>query len=155
MDSLPNVNGFGLQLGSYDPTIDVMGNESDISGSKNGSASAVGQRIRRLRQERGWSQAQLGQRLETHQKQVSSYERGVHVPSADLLIRIAEIFDVSLDYLLAGTVAASQRAEIADRDLVRQMELIDKLPPEDKTAIKAVLNSFIIKNRFQQLAQDV
>jgi hypothetical protein len=33
------------------------------------------------------------------------------------------------------------------------MELIDKLPQEDKAAIKAVLNSFIIKNRFQQLAQ--
>jgi transcriptional regulator with XRE-family HTH domain len=76
----------------------------------------------------------------------------VHVPSADVLIRLAELFDVSLDYLLAGTASASQRAEIADRDLVRQMELIDKLPPEDKTAIKAVLNSFIVKHRFQELA---
>ncbi len=130
-----------------------MSNASDINRNEKGNATAVGQRIKRLRQDRSWSQAQLGQRLGTHQKQISSYERGVHIPSADLLIRLAEIFEVSLDYLLAGTVTASQRAEIADRDLVKQMELIDKLPPEDKTAIKAVLNSFIMKNRFQQLAQ--
>jgi transcriptional regulator with XRE-family HTH domain len=129
-----------------------MKNGSDANNAGNGSAAAVGQRIRRLRQEREWSQAQLGNRLKTHQKQISSYERGIHVPSADVLIRLAELFDVSLDYLLAGTVTNSQRAEIADRDLVRQMELIDKLPPEDKTAIKAVLNSFIVKHRFQELA---
>lgn len=129
-----------------------MKNDSDITTAGNGSAAAVGQRVRRLRQERGWSQAQLGSRLGAHQKQISSYERGVHVPSADVLIRMAELFDVSLDNLLAGTVSASQRAEIADRDLVRQMELIDKLPTEDKTAIKAVLDSFIVKHRFHELA---
>ena len=31
------------------------------------------------------------------------------------------------------------------------MEEIDKLPEEDKTTIKAVLDSFILKSRFQQL----
>ena len=113
----------------------------------------IGQRIRRLRQERSWSQAQLGRRLGTHQKQISSYDRGVNVPSAEILMRFADFLEVSLDYLLAGTMTATQRAEIADRDLVRQMEQIDKLPQDDKTAIKAVLNSFIVKHRFHQLAQ--
>ncbi len=120
---------------------------------RNGSDITFGQRVRRLRQERGWSQAQLGQRLGTHQKQISSYERSIHLPSAELLIRIAEMFGVSLDYLLAGSVTATQRAEIADRDLVRQMEQIDKLPDKDKAAIKTVLETFIIKHRFQQVAQ--
>lgn len=116
---------------------------------------ALGERIKRLRQERGWSQAQLGQKLGVHQKQISGYERDVHVPSTELLIRISEAFDVSLDYLVSGGNGASQRIDVADRELIRHMEAIDKLPEKDKEAIKAVLESFILKHRFQELAGGV
>jgi len=113
---------------------------------------SLGQRIKRLRQEKGWSQAQLGLKLSVHQKQISGYERDVHVPSSELLIRISEAFDVSLDYLVSGGKETSQRIEVADRELIRHMEAVDKLPDRDKEAIKAVLESFILKHRFQQLA---
>ena len=94
----------------------------------------------------------LGQRLGVHQKQISGYERDVHTPSTELLIRIAESFDVSVDYLVSGGRDSSQRIDIADRELIQHMEAIDKLPEKDKEAVKAVLESFILKNRFQELA---
>lgn len=56
--------------------------------------SPLGERIKRLRQERGWSQAQLANRLDVHQEQISGYERGIRVPQTDLLIRIADLFNV-------------------------------------------------------------
>ena len=40
---------------------------------------------------------------------------------------------------------------LADRDLLNKMEAVDKLPEADKATIKAVLDSFILKSRFQQL----
>lgn len=112
----------------------------------------LGERVKRLRQDRGWSQAQLGQKLGVHQKQVSGYERDVHVPSTELLIRLAEAFDVSLDYLVSGGRGESQRIEISDRELIRHMEAVDKLPERDRETVKAVLESFILKHRFQELA---
>jgi transcriptional regulator with XRE-family HTH domain len=114
----------------------------------------LGERVKRLRLDRGWSQAQLGQKLSVHQKQVSGYERDVHVPSTDLLIRLAEAFDVSLDYLVSGGQGESRRIDVADRELIRHMEAVDKLPERDKEAVKAVLESFILKNRFQELANE-
>jgi len=114
----------------------------------------LGDRIKRLRQERNWSQAQLAQRLNLHQKQVSGYERNVHVPSVDVLIRLAELLNVSLDYLaFENRDDARSATQIADRELLRKMEEVDKLPEADKSAIKAVLDSFILKSRFQQLAR--
>jgi transcriptional regulator with XRE-family HTH domain len=113
---------------------------------------SLGERIKRLRQERGWSQAQLGQKLGVHQKQVSGYERDIHVPSTDLLIRISEAFDVTLDYLVSGGQAGSPRVEVSDRELIRHMEAIDRLPEKDKAAIKTVLETFVLKHRFQELA---
>ena len=113
----------------------------------------LGERIKRLRQERNWSQAQLAQRLDIHQKQVSGYKRNVHVPSVEVLIRLAELLDVSLDYLaFDDREEARNTSQIADLDLLRKMEAVDKLPEADKITIKAVLDSFILKSRFQQLA---
>ncbi|HEY9050191.1 MAG TPA: helix-turn-helix transcriptional regulator [Gammaproteobacteria bacterium] len=112
----------------------------------------LGERIKRLRQERNWFQAQLAQRLSVHQKQVSGYERNVHVPSVEVLIRLAELLDVSLNYLAFENREDSRNAsQIADRGLLNKMEAVDKLPEADKATIKAVLDSFILKSRFQQL----
>lgn len=112
----------------------------------------LGERIRRLRQERGWSQTQLARALEVHQKQISGYERGVHVPSTDVLIRLAEVFDVSLDYLALNGRTGVRGAEIADRELLEKLQAIDKLSEEDRATVKAVLDTFMLKGRFQELA---
>lgn len=113
----------------------------------------LGERIRRLRLERGWSQTQAAQKIEIHQKQMSGYERNQHVPSTDVLIRIAQVFDCSLDYLaFEDRKDTAGGAQIADRELLEKIQQIDKLPEGDKAAVKAVLDSFILKNRFQQLA---
>ncbi len=113
---------------------------------------SLGTRIKRLRQDRNWSQAQFALKLKVHQKQISGYERDVHVPSTDLLIRVADLFNVSLDYLAFEDRDDSQQVQIADRDLLQKMEAIDQLTDADRNTVKAVLDTFIIKNRFQQLA---
>lgn len=114
----------------------------------------LGERIKRLRQEKSWSQTQLSKKLNVHQKQISGYERGIHTPSIDLLVKIAELFNVSLDYLAFEGQDDVSRIQIADRELIQVIKEIDKLSEEDRTTIKSVLNTFIIKNRFQRLASE-
>ncbi len=112
----------------------------------------LGERLKRLRQEHKWSQAQFSTKLNVHQKQVSGYERDIHVPSIDVLVRAAEIFNVSLDYLAIEHHEQTTPVQIADRELLRKLEAVDKLSDQDKSTIKAVLDSFILKSQFQQLA---
>jgi transcriptional regulator with XRE-family HTH domain len=113
----------------------------------------LGERIKRMRLERGWSQTQLAQKLKIHQKQISGYERSVHVPSTEVLIRVAELFDCSLDYLAFDDRPDTKAgAQIADRELLERLEKIDRLPEADKDTVKAVLDSFILKDQFQRLA---
>jgi transcriptional regulator with XRE-family HTH domain len=61
---------------------------------------ALGDRIKTLRTEHGWSQAELGERVNTDSQRISRYENGRITPSLDALIRLAEALDVSCDYLL-------------------------------------------------------
>ena len=112
----------------------------------------LGERIKRLRMERGWSQTQLARKLDVHPKQVSGWERGAHTPTTDALIRVAEALGVSLDYLAFENREATRHADIADLELLEKLEAIDKLSDEDKQTVKAILDTFILKSRFQRLA---
>ena len=59
-----------------------------------------GKRLRELRRSRGWTQSQLSSRLGLTKSVISAYETALRYPSYDILIRIASLFGVSVDYLL-------------------------------------------------------
>ncbi len=58
----------------------------------------IGDHIRKLREEKGWTQQVLGKKTST----ISAYETNAKLPSVDCLIEMAELFDVSLDTLVYG-----------------------------------------------------
>lgn len=62
----------------------------------------IGQRLKQLRSERDLTQAQLGNLLGLSKSVISSYENNVHYPPYDILLRLANIFGVSTDYLLGA-----------------------------------------------------
>ncbi len=57
-------------------------------------------RIKELREEKSMTQVRLSIELEVTQETVSAYEIGKHYPSAKSLIRMSELFDASIDYIL-------------------------------------------------------
>ncbi|MGY1410840.1 helix-turn-helix transcriptional regulator [Luteimonas sp. A611] len=54
-------------------------------------------RVRELREARGWSQAQLGERLEVSRQTVNAIETGKYDPSLPLAFRIAAVFETSIE----------------------------------------------------------
>lgn len=60
----------------------------------------IGEQIKDLRKERGWSQADLAAKINGDAGQISRYENGGITPSVEANVKFAELFDVSVDYLL-------------------------------------------------------
>ena len=54
-------------------------------------------RLRVLRAERGWSQAELGGRLGVSRQAVNAIETGKHDPSLPLAFRLARLFDLRIE----------------------------------------------------------
>lgn len=59
-----------------------------------------GNRLRTLRLRKHFTQEQLALKLGLTKSVVSAYETGLRLPSYDVLIHIAKIFNISTDYLL-------------------------------------------------------
>lgn len=58
--------------------------------------------LRELRKARGITMKELGDMLGVSESTISLYENGKREPSYELLLKIAEFFNVSVDYLLRG-----------------------------------------------------
>lgn len=56
--------------------------------------------LKTLRLRENMTQAQLAQKLGLTKSVISAYETGLRLPSYDILIHIAKIYNVSTDYLL-------------------------------------------------------
>ena len=63
----------------------------------------MGNKLKTLRIEKKLTQKQIADRIGLAISAVSSYESGTRYPSYDVLIKLAQIFHVSTDYLLGMT----------------------------------------------------
>lgn len=58
------------------------------------------EKLKMLREKHGYTQQRLADSLHVTKNSISHYERNISMPDLDILCAIADIFDVSLDYLL-------------------------------------------------------
>ena len=58
------------------------------------------QRLKQIRRDKHLTQAQVAARIGVTPSMVSSYETDIRLPSYEVLLRIADMFGVSVDFLL-------------------------------------------------------
>ncbi len=59
--------------------------------------------LKELREKRGFTQEQLAAILNLTKNAISHYEKNINSPNIDTIQKIADVFDVSVDYLLGRT----------------------------------------------------
>ena len=60
-------------------------------------------RLRELRKNRGYTQISLQMQTGIEQALLSKFENGDRIPPTETLVRLAEFYDVSIDYILFRT----------------------------------------------------
>ena len=81
-------------------------------------------RIRQLREQAGYSQAQLAKRLDVTRSSVNAWEMGLSMPTTQYVVTLAKLFHVSADYLLGLTASSSI---VLDGYTQEEIELLYKL----------------------------
>lgn len=81
-------------------------------------------RIKQLREQAGYSQAQLAKRLDVTRSSVNAWEMGFSMPTTQYVVALAKLFHVSADYLLGLTASSSI---VLDGYMQEEIELLYKL----------------------------
>jgi len=103
-----------------------------------------GHRLAGLRKSAGYSQRSLAPEIGISQRMLAYYEAQTHRPPAHLLPAIADALRVSVDQLL-GRVPASPRKAPQNERLLRQLRLVEKLPPRARHAVLDHIQALIEK----------
>lgn len=104
----------------------------------------------RLRKERGWTQAEVADKIGISLGQVKKYEKGNSAPNLHILAKIATVFDTSADDFVFGQGKSIAKDKF-DHDLVKRFELIGQLDERERDAILVVIDSIIAKHRLKEV----
>ena len=105
------------------------------------------QNLSTLRKAKGLSQEELAIRLNVVRQTVSKWEKGLSVPDADLLIRISEIFEVSVSELLGSKIDDETKLDAVAEQLSRineQLAIKNRRARRIWKTIAIIFISFII-----------
>jgi transcriptional regulator with XRE-family HTH domain len=111
---------------------------------------SLGENVRIARKQKGWSQRELAERVESDASYINRLETGKLNPSISSLERIADALECSIDHLVKGRVKAAE-IQIRDKDFSERMRLIDALDDDDRKAITHIIDALLTKKRIREL----
>lgn len=101
----------------------------------------IGQRIRKYRKEKGWTQEQLAEAIEKTAKHVGNLENAKTQMSLECCIDIAEALQISPNYLLLDNLADEMQTEILDEELI---ELYHRYPINQRKKLLRLMEFFLM-----------
>ncbi len=114
----------------------------------------IGNRLKELRNKKSITQEELGKTIGLSKQTISTYELGTREPDNDTLLKLADFFAVSLDYLLGRTDNPEGLTEEEEQKHIELDEVLshkkilfygEPLSLEEKEAVVNVLK--IIKQK--------
>lgn len=115
----------------------------------------LGEKIKRLRTEKGFSQEALGKLMDVHYTHISRYERNQSAPSVEALKKLAKIFGISTDYLLFDDIEKMAMGDIHDPDLLHQFQELDQLDDDIRSKARFLLDAILTQQQVNRLATKV
>lgn len=110
--------------------------------------AAFARRLRRLREARRISQADLARRLGVSQRTVSAYETGAAWPPPPTLLRLSDEFGIAVDELL-GRKKLRKRLEGSEdsREMWTRLQRVRRLTERDRRLVFAMINRLLNRDR--------
>jgi transcriptional regulator with XRE-family HTH domain len=107
----------------------------------------LGGRIKELRKRHKWPQKELAAKLGMHFSQLNKYEGGMHSPSLEKLVELAEIFDTTVDYLLTGN--RTDERPLHNMRLLERFRELEAVNAGDQEAVIKLIDAMIVKNKVE------
>jgi transcriptional regulator with XRE-family HTH domain len=98
------------------------------------------------------SQSVLASSIGLSYVQIGRYETKGAQPSVEVVIKIAEVFGVSPDFIINVSTNDKARANLVDSDLIQHFKAVEQIDEEDQNVIMQLIDAFITKKKIQQLA---
>jgi transcriptional regulator with XRE-family HTH domain len=102
-----------------------------------------GERLARIRKERGYTQVELAEKVGLIQALISDYEHDKLRLHAEMVVRLAQGLGVSADELLGLKGTKNGNGHRPKRRVLRRIEQIEALPPRDQRPLLRTIDAYL------------
>lgn len=106
-----------------------------------------GLRLKMLRKQKKWTQKELASRLDVGFSLLNKYECGLHIPPADKLMSLAQLFDTTVDYLLGGK--NDEEVSFHNTKIIERLKALENFNPEDQETVIKLIDAMIVKQKVE------
>ena len=100
-------------------------------------------RIHTLRKGLGLSQLELAKRIEVSKAQMNRYENQGVQPPADVLNKMADVLETSVDFLINGDSQEKAKASLKNTALRQKFKEMEQLPQNELDVLMKVIGAYI------------
>jgi transcriptional regulator with XRE-family HTH domain len=112
----------------------------------------LGKRILDLRKRKNLSQTDLANAVGISYAQIGRYETKDTQPPAEVLKKIADALDTTVDFLISGDTDEKAKSALKDSELLQQFRAVEQMNDEDRSVVKRLIDAFITKGKLKHLA---
>jgi transcriptional regulator with XRE-family HTH domain len=109
--------------------------------------AAVGSRLRKLRKERGLTQADLARQIGIQQSDLSRMEMGEYRVSLDKLFKILAVFDLDLADFFGDNAAKTEEQQPLSQTDMQILHMLRELSPQSRAEVQEFLEFKLRKER--------
>jgi transcriptional regulator with XRE-family HTH domain len=113
----------------------------------------VGVNIKRLREEKEYTQQQIAELINMHRSNYSKIECGQREISIDALDKIAKHFGMTIDQIVHLDDNIPKEVTIEDKTSMEQLRLLQELEPDEKNMVIKLIETFLTKKKFKEFFQ--
>jgi len=112
---------------------------------------SLAENIKKIRKKKGWSQKELGEMIGSHLSHINRIETGKQNPSLEVLIKLADALEVSIDGLVRGSEEDFKEIRIEDKNMAERIKLLNTMDPEDRKAVIRVIDAMLTKKKILRI----
>lgn len=114
---------------------------------------SIGENIRKYRKEKGLSQKNVAERINSDSSYINRIETGKLNPSIAAVDRIAVALECTIDQLVKGKDEAE--VHIKDKTLAERVRLLDAMDEDDRKAITHLIDALLTKKKIRELIDGI
>jgi transcriptional regulator with XRE-family HTH domain len=103
----------------------------------------LGNRIQELRKQHKLSQVELATKIEISKSQMIRYENKGVQPPADILNKLADVLNTSVDFLINGNSDEKAKATLKNTELLQRFRELEALPEREQSVLLEIISAYI------------
>lgn len=99
---------------------------------------SIGDTIIQLRKQHNYSQSELADKINVSRTIIGNYERNANMPSIEVIVKMAKVFNVTVDYMIGEGEFSTY-----DKEIIKRIEDIDQLDEDTKKHLFFLVDNVI------------